>query len=116
MYRLFSLAEGVEASALSGRVHEVYTIACGTYVCWGAARGLALAVSWLPRGRRAILDRIKHWVIIGAKAFVSCILLVGVIPLLFGLLLELVVVVPLRVPLEQNPILFVWQDWALGEF
>ncbi|OXU26304.1 hypothetical protein TSAR_001258 [Trichomalopsis sarcophagae] len=104
----------VEASALSGRVHEVYTIACGTYVCWAAARGLALAVSWLPRGRRAILDRVKHWAIIGAKAFVSCILLVGVIPLLFGLLLELVVVVPLRVPLEQNPILFVWQDWALG--
>ncbi|XP_014219610.1 E3 ubiquitin-protein ligase MARCH6 isoform X2 [Copidosoma floridanum] len=107
-------ADGVEASALSGRVHEVYTIACGTYVCWAAARGLALAVSWLPRGRRAILDRIKHWALIGAKAFVSCILLVGVIPLLFGLLLELVVVIPLRVPLEQNPILFVWQDWALG--
>ncbi|KAJ8679013.1 hypothetical protein QAD02_014800 [Eretmocerus hayati] len=105
---------GVEASVLSGRVHEVYTIACGTYVCWAAARGLALAVSWLPRGRRAILDRFKHWAIIGAKAFVSCNLLVGVIPLLFGLLLELVVVVPLRVPLEQSPILFVWQDWALG--
>lgn len=34
--------------------------------------------------------------------------------MLFGLLLELVVVVPLRVPLEQNPILFIWQDWALG--
>lgn len=107
-------ADGVEASALSGRVHEVYTIACGTYVCWAAARGLALAVSWLPRGRRAILERVKHWAIIGAKAFVSSILLIGVIPLLFGLLLELVVVVPLRVPLEQNPILFVWQDWALG--
>jgi E3 ubiquitin-protein ligase MARCH6 len=48
------------------------------------------------------------------KASVAFVLLVGVIPLLFGLLLELVVVVPLRVPLEQNPILFIWQDWALG--
>ncbi|XP_058793863.1 E3 ubiquitin-protein ligase MARCHF6 isoform X2 [Phymastichus coffea] len=106
--------EGGEAPALSGRVHEVYTIACGTYVCWAAARGLALAFSWLPRGRRAILERVKHWAIIGVKAFVFCVLLVGVIPLLFGLLLELVVVVPLRIPLEQNPILFIWQDWALG--
>lgn len=25
-----------------------------------------------------------------------------------------VVVIPLRVPLDQTPILFVWQDWALG--
>lgn len=100
--------------ALSGRVHEVYTVACGTYVCWAAARGLALAFSWLPRGRRAVLDRVKHWAIIGLKASVAFFLLIGLIPLLFGLLLELIVVVPLRVPLEQNPILFIWQDWALG--
>ncbi|XP_015110584.1 E3 ubiquitin-protein ligase MARCH6 isoform X2 [Diachasma alloeum] len=98
----------------SGRVHEIYTVACGTYVCWAAARGLALAFSWLPRGRRAIIDRIKHWAIVSVRASIAFILLVGVIPLLFGLLLELVVVVPLRVPLEQNPILFIWQDWALG--
>ncbi|CAL7941203.1 unnamed protein product [Xylocopa violacea] len=102
------------AVALSGRVHELYTVACGMYVCWAAARGLALAFSWLPRGRRALLDRVKHWAIIGVKASVAFFLLIGLIPLLFGLLLELVVVVPLRVPLEQNPILFIWQDWALG--
>lgn len=110
----YFLDGGDTVGPLSGRVHEVYTIACGTYVCWAAARGLALAFSWLPRGRRAIIDRIKHWAILGVKASVAFVLLVGVIPLLFGLLLELVVVVPLRVPLEQNPILFIWQDWALG--
>lgn len=105
-----------EASAgeTSGKVHEVYTVACGSYVCWAVSRGLTLALSWLPRGRRAIIDKIKHWAIIGLKATIAFVLLVGVIPLLFGLLLELVIVVPLRVPLEQNPILFIWQDWALG--
>lgn len=112
---VFNISDTNEAAvALSGRVHELYTIACGMYVCWAAARGLALAFSWLPRGRRALLDRIKHWAIIGVKASVAFFLLIGLIPLLFGLLLELVVVVPLRVPLEQNPILFIWQDWALG--
>ena len=35
-------------------------------------------------------------------------------PLLLGLLFELVVVVPLRVPLDQTPVFFPWQDWALG--
>lgn len=33
---------------------------------------------------------------------------------MFGLLLELVLVVPLRVPINQTPVLFLWQDWALG--
>ena len=42
------------------------------------------------------------------------VLLVGVIPLLFGLLLEMVVLMPVRVSLNQSPIFFLWQDWALG--
>ena len=33
----------------------------------------------------------------------------GLIPLLFGLLLELVVLTPVRVPLHQSPIYFLWQ-------
>lgn len=114
MLVFFLTGTGSDLTVFAGRVHEIYTIACGTYVCWAAARGLALAFSWVPRGRRAILDRIKHWAILGMKASVAFVLLIGVIPLLFGRLLELVVVVPLRVPLEQNPILFIWQDWALG--
>ena len=50
----------------------------------------------------------------GAKASVAMILLVGVIPLLFGILLEVVVLMPVRVPLTQSPVFFLWQDWALG--
>ena len=41
-------------------------------------------------------------------------LLVGLIPLLFGLLLEVVALMPARVPLNQSPVFFLWQDWALG--
>ena len=50
----------------------------------------------------------------GAKASVAVVLLVGVIPLLFGILLEVVVLMPVRVPLTQSPVFFLWQDWALG--
>jgi len=38
----------------------------------------------------------------------------GVIPLMFGVLLEMVVLTPVRVPLHQSPVYFLWQDWALG--
>ena len=36
-------------------------------------------------------------------------MLVGVVPLLLGILFELIVVIPLRVPLEQSPLFFPWQ-------
>ena len=42
------------------------------------------------------------------------VLLMGLIPLMFGFLLELVILMPVRVPLYQSPIFFLWQDWALG--
>jgi hypothetical protein len=33
----------------------------------------------------------------------------GLIPFLFGILLDLVVLTPVRVPLHQSPIYFLWQ-------
>lgn len=98
----------------SAPVHELYTASCGTYLCWLAARAIALLLSWLPQGRAAVTERLWKWCIVGAKSAVAFSVLLGLIPLLFGLLLELVVVVPLRVPLDQTPVLWVWQDWALG--
>ena len=43
------------------------------------------------------------------NSFVLASLLIGLVPLLLGLLFELVVVAPLRVPLDQSPIFFPWQ-------
>lgn len=104
-----------EPAAQAGiKVHELYTAACGTYLCWLAARAGALLLSWLPQGRAAMVERLKVWCKIAVKTIIASALLLVVIPLLFGLLLELVVIVPLRVPLHQSPVFFIWQDWALG--
>ncbi|XP_053677387.1 E3 ubiquitin-protein ligase MARCHF6 isoform X2 [Anopheles nili] len=99
------------------RPHELYTIAVGMYLCWLISRGIAVAVNLLPQGREAVIARVKHWISIAtsyAMIMVVFVLMLGVIPLMFGLLLELVVVIPLRVPPDQTPVLFLWQDWALG--
>lgn len=99
------------------RPHELYTAAVGTYLCWIISRGIAIAVNLLPQGRAAVMDKIKHWLHVGASyalAAIIFVLMLGVIPLMFGLLLELVLVIPLRVPIGQTPIHFLWQDWALG--
>ncbi|XP_039285179.1 E3 ubiquitin-protein ligase MARCHF6 [Nilaparvata lugens] len=95
-------------------IHELYTASCGTYLCWLVARAAALVISWLPQGRAAFLQRLVTWAFVLAKAVVAFVVLFGVIPLLFGLLIELVVVVPFRVPLEQTPNLWLSQIWVLG--
>ncbi|XP_037929743.1 E3 ubiquitin-protein ligase MARCHF6-like [Teleopsis dalmanni] len=102
---------------VSPRPHELYTAAVGTYLCWITSRGVAIAVNLLPQGRAAVINKVKHWLLVGSMYALPVfifVLMLGVIPLLFGLLLELIVVVPLRVPLSQTPIHFLWQDWALG--
>ncbi|XP_022903950.2 E3 ubiquitin-protein ligase MARCHF6 [Onthophagus taurus] len=96
------------------KIYELYTAACGTYFCWLIARGTSLIFGFLPQGRKEIFEKLKNWFLIGAKMFISGVILLGLIPFLFGLLLELVIIVPLRVPIYQTPVFFVWQDWALG--
>ncbi|XP_022251567.1 E3 ubiquitin-protein ligase MARCH6-like [Limulus polyphemus] len=49
-----------------------------------------------------------------SKSLLATSVLLGVIPLLMGLLFDLVIIIPLRVSLHQTPILYIWQDWALG--
>uniref|UniRef100_A0A182PZS4 E3 ubiquitin-protein ligase MARCHF6 n=1 Tax=Anopheles farauti TaxID=69004 RepID=A0A182PZS4_9DIPT len=103
--------------ATPARPHELYTAAIGMYLCWLISRGIAVAVNLVPQGRAAVIARIRHWMSIAtsyAMAMIVFVHMLGVIPLMFGLLLELVVVIPLRVPPDQTPVLFLWQDWALG--
>lgn len=43
------------------------------------------------------------------KAVIALVVVAVVVPLMVGVLMELVIVIPLRVPLHQTPILFLWQ-------
>ena len=43
------------------------------------------------------------------KALLIAILMVGIVPLMLGLLFELIIITPIRVPLDQTPIFFPWQ-------
>ena len=73
-----------------------------------------MLVTWVGQGWTALGARLREWAVVTSKAVVAVSLLMGLIPLMFGLLLELVVLTPVRVPLHQSPVYFLWQDWALG--
>ncbi|XP_068604928.1 E3 ubiquitin-protein ligase MARCHF6-like [Brachionichthys hirsutus] len=98
----------------STMVHELYTAASGLYVCWLSVRAAAVLLSWMPQGCSAIMLKVHEWTLTMLKTAVVTVMLAGVIPLLLGLLFELVIVAPLRVPLDQTPLFYPWQDWALG--
>ncbi|AWP04612.1 putative E3 ubiquitin-protein ligase MARCH6-like [Scophthalmus maximus] len=98
----------------SAMVHELYTAASGLYVCWLSIRAATVMLSWMPQGRTVIMLKVQEWTLMILKTVVVAVQLAGVIPLLLGLLFELVIVAPLRVPLDQTPLFYPWQDWALG--
>lgn len=95
-------------------VHELYTAASGLYVCWLAVRGATVLLAWMPQGPSIIMLKVHEWTLMILKTLVVAMLLAGLIPLLLGLLFELVIVAPLRVPLDHTPLFYPWQDWALG--
>ncbi|KAM4606207.1 E3 ubiquitin-protein ligase MARCHF6 [Polymixia lowei] len=98
----------------NSKIHELYTAACGLYVCWLSIRGVTVLLAWMPQGRTVIMLKVQEWTLMILKTLVVALLVAGVIPLLLGLLFELVIVAPLRVPLDQTPLFYPWQDWALG--
>jgi len=96
------------------KVYELYTAAVGLYLLLLVARCTLFVVTWVRQGWAALGHRLREWSCIGLRALAALFLLTGLIPLLFGLLLEMVVLTPVRVPLHQSPIYFLSQDWALG--
>uniref|UniRef100_A0A4W3GEF8 E3 ubiquitin-protein ligase MARCHF6 n=1 Tax=Callorhinchus milii TaxID=7868 RepID=A0A4W3GEF8_CALMI len=98
----------------SAKIHELYTAACGLYICWLSIRAITVMAAWMPQGRDVIFLKLKEWSLMVMKTLIVALLLAGMVPLLLGLLFELVIVAPLRVPLDQTPLFYPWQDWALG--
>jgi len=96
------------------KVHELNTAACGLYVGLILARLGLILCNWIPRGWNAIVSKAKECILWTSKTLLACFILMGLIPLLIGLLFDVVLIVPLRVPLNQTPIFYLWQDWAFG--
>ncbi|OXA63073.1 E3 ubiquitin-protein ligase MARCH6 [Folsomia candida] len=83
-------------------IHELYTAATGLYLTWLSIRLGILIGTWLPRSNKV------------GKATIAVGLLVGVVPYLSGLLFELVLFSPMRVPLHQSPIYLTSENWIMG--
>ncbi|XP_024527152.1 probable E3 ubiquitin ligase SUD1 [Selaginella moellendorffii] len=95
--------------------NDLYAFNIGCFVIWAAAAAVRYIVNYLRTHDMWVLFmQVLKWSAIVSKSVVLLSLWVIVIPVLIGLLFELLVVVPLRVPVDESPVFLLYQDWALG--
>ena len=99
-------------------VHDAHAYLVGFGILWMSELAFKSASSALYRHRFGpeLVREAAGWLLLGLKLLSIATLWLGLIPLLIGLLFELTVWIPLRVPVWQNPVFSLFQDWALGLF
>lgn len=95
--------------------HDMYAFLAGFYFYAVILFVLMQLVPYLKnRSFERIASVVVQAVVLGGKCLLLGAFLFGLIPLLVGTLVDLALVVPLRVPLDESPCLLFYQDWALG--
>ena len=52
------------------KIHELYTAACGLYICWLMLRIGTVLYNWIPQGTAVILNKLKEWLILVRKSVI----------------------------------------------
>ncbi|XP_042011168.1 probable E3 ubiquitin ligase SUD1 [Salvia splendens] len=105
---LLSLSHGI-------RCNDLYAFVIGSYVIWTGLAGARYCIDLIRTKRtRVLLNQIWKWCGIIFKSSVLLSIWIFVIPVLIGLLFELLVIVPMRVPVDESPVFLLYQDWAMG--
>ncbi|KDP25006.1 hypothetical protein JCGZ_23989 [Jatropha curcas] len=97
------------------KCNDLYAFIIGSYVIWTALAGARYSIEQVRTNRVTILlGQIWKWCGIVLKSSALLSIWIFVIPVLIGLLFELLVIVPMRVPVDESPVFLLYQDWALG--
>ncbi|CAH2054772.1 unnamed protein product [Thlaspi arvense] len=65
----------------------------------------------IQKGR---IDLLLKYVFLGIRNGLFFSIWISVIPGLLGLLIDLMIIIPSRVPLDESPVYFLFQDWLIG--
>lgn len=97
------------------KCNDLYAFIIGSYVIWTAIAGVRYTIEHLRTNRaKVLMNQVWKWSVIVIKSSVLLSIWIFVIPVLIGLLFELLVIVPMRVPVDESPVFLLYQDWALG--
>ncbi|XP_068634570.1 probable E3 ubiquitin ligase SUD1 [Aristolochia californica] len=97
------------------KCNDLYSFNIGFYIIWTLVAGARYALEYVKTRRaRDLATQVWKWSAIILKSSALLSIWVFVIPVLIGLLFELLVIVPMRVPVDESPVFLLYQDWALG--
>ena len=98
------------------QAHDIHAFLIGLHIFWTVARIYGVISTLIPRGWNSIKAKIVEFFIISSKLFILFILTVGLIPLLLGFLLDLMIVIPYKVPVHKSHVIVLLLDWIYGAF
>ncbi|KAG7540451.1 Zinc finger RING-CH-type [Arabidopsis thaliana x Arabidopsis arenosa] len=97
------------------KCNDLYAFVIGTYAFWTTISGATYAIGYVKSKRTSVLlNQTLKWCGIVFKSSMLLAIWAFIIPVLIGLLFELLVIVPMRVPVDESPVFLLYQDWALG--
>ncbi|CAO2813944.1 unnamed protein product [Amaranthus hypochondriacus] len=97
------------------KCNDLYAFTIGSYLIWTTIVGIRYTIEQIKSRRAAVLlGQVWKWCGIVLKSSALLSIWIFVIPVLIGLLFELLVIVPMRVPVDESPVFLLYQDWALG--
>ncbi|CAL9749009.1 unnamed protein product [Musa acuminata subsp. burmannicoides] len=97
------------------KCNDIFAFSIGCYIIWTIVAGTRYSIDYIRTHRvPVLLLQIWKWCAIVLKSSALLSIWIFIIPVLIGLLFELLVIVPLRVPVDESPVFLLYQDWALG--
>lgn len=97
------------------KCNDFVAFSIGSYFIWAIVAGASYSAEYIrSRGARLLVSQILKWCIIILKSSALLSLWIIVIPVLVGLLIELLVLVPWIVPVDESPVFLLYRDWAIG--
>ncbi|KAG5254177.1 E3 ubiquitin ligase [Salix suchowensis] len=97
------------------KCNDLYAFVIGSYVIWMTLAGARYLIEQIRTKRATVLfSQVWKWCSVVLKSLALLSIWIFVIPVLIGLLFELLVIVPMRVPVDESPVFLLYQDWALG--
>ncbi|KAI3712263.1 hypothetical protein L1987_70814 [Smallanthus sonchifolius] len=95
--------------------NDLYAFIIGGYIISTVLAGARYSIDQIRTERATVLlGQIWKWCSIVVKSSLLLSIWIFAIPVLIGLLFELLIIVPMRVPVDESPVFLLYQDWAFG--